>query len=210
MKLFCDFDGTLIDVSARHHGVYAEVTAEFGGRYLDQRVYWNLKRNGVGWADILIKSGLSGDVVEPYLKRFRDRIEQPRYLKLDRPIAGALETIDRLAKTYGCYLVSLRRRGDNLRSQLEWLGLAPYFIEILSGHSESDGVDVKIRLVRQALGDDGGVIVGDTETDIVTGRTLGLTTIAVSSGLRTRTLLDELRPDHVAGTIAELPSLLGL
>ncbi len=208
MKLFCDLDGTLLDVSVRHYKIYVEVTTDFGGKPLDKKAYWDLKRSKAKWPEILPASGLKAEVVDKYLDKFRDKIESPEYLKLDQPFPGVIEVIEELAGMYQCYLVSLRRNANSLRAELEWLGLAPYFTQVLMGHSESDGVDVKVPLIRSVLGTDIGVIIGDTEADILTGKKLGLTTIAVASGLRTRELLVELQPDHIIDTIADVPAIL--
>jgi phosphoglycolate phosphatase len=208
VKLFCDLDGTLIDVSVRHYKIYTEVTEQFNGKPLDKKTYWHLKRSKATWPELLPKSGLSADKVEEYLEEFRKKIEDPEYLRIDKLVPGALEAIGLLATKYECYLLSLRRKQENLRAQLGWLDLAPHFTKILSGHSESDGVDVKVPLIRQTLGDDKGVIIGDTEADIVTGKQLGLKTVAVLSGLRSRELLEVMQPDHLVASIAEAPTLL--
>jgi phosphoglycolate phosphatase len=208
MKFFCDFDGTLIDVSERHYRVYKEVTAACGGVALEKEVYWQLKRSKVSWPDILPKSGLSAGLLDDYLAQFREKIEDVTYLHIDTLYPGALEAVGQLAERGSCYLMSLRRNHDNLNAQLEWLGLAPYFTKILSGHSETDGLDVKVPLIRAELDGDTGVIIGDTETDIRTGQALDLMTVSVTSGLREEQFLTPLHPDHVIPTIAEAPRVL--
>ena len=67
------------------------------------------------------------------------------------------------------------------------------------------------QLVRARLTDGPVLIVGDRpETDIALGRRLGWGTVLVMSGVtETRAdVPDDLAPDHVLGSIAELPALL--
>ena len=56
--LVFDLDGTLLDVSARHHHVYSTVCRSLGGQPLDRAAYWHLKRRRTGWPEILAQSGL--------------------------------------------------------------------------------------------------------------------------------------------------------
>jgi phosphoglycolate phosphatase-like HAD superfamily hydrolase len=85
--------------------------------------------------------------------------------------------------------------------ELDYLGLTPHFAEILTGHSETDGYDVKIELIKEKLGNDEGLIIGDTEADIIAGKQLGLQTFAVTSGIRDRAFLEAIEPDHVLDSV---------
>lgn len=207
-QLFCDLDGTLLDVSTRHYKVYCELMEKYHGNALPFAEYWDLKRKKTRWPDLLPMSGVPAAKLDPFLQDFIPKIEDPAYLKLDKPFPGSLEALQALANTYDCNLVSLRRNEQNLLAELGWLGIRKYFQHILSGHSENDGYDVKIELIRQHLGPEGGVIVGDTEADIVTGKELGLTTVAVLSGIRDESFLRALEPDYLIPSIAEIGSVL--
>lgn len=208
MKIFFDLDGTLVDVSARHHKVYCDVVAKFSGNALNKDEYWNLKRNKASWEDILPLSKIGADLKDEFLEEFIKLIENKDYLKLDKLIPGALKTARYLYSANTCYLVSLRRNPENLEAEINWLGLRPYFHKVLSGHSETDGSDVKTLLIRNALAENTGTIIGDTEADVLTGKDLGLTTIAVTSGIRSQEFLEHLNPNYICSTIAELPGVL--
>jgi phosphoglycolate phosphatase len=210
MLVFCDLDGTLLDPAPRHYRVYSEVARALGGEPLPQPEYWDLKRSKAKWNVILPLSKLDASQEPEFLKLFIEKIEDPAYLDMDPLLPGA-EIALRYLEEKGAtvYLVSLRRQQERLRTQLERIGVAKYFTEILSGHSESDGVDVKSAIIAEQLqGSTDGVIIGDTEADIATGKKLGLRTIAVSSGLRNESLIRELHPDHVLPGIGDLPTVL--
>jgi phosphoglycolate phosphatase-like HAD superfamily hydrolase len=208
MQIFFDLDGTLIDVSERNYRVYKEVTALFRGTPLPKEKYWEFKRKKTKWPVLLPLSGLAADIEPVYLAEFIQKIEEPEYLKLDMLYLGALDAVDELARKNECYIVSLRRNHDNLLRQIEWLHLAPHFTMILSGHSEGDGYDVKTQLIKEELREKEGIIIGDTEADIIAGQTLGIVTVALTSGIRDAEFLTELKPDHIVAGIGDVVPLL--
>lgn len=221
LKVFSDLDGTLLDVSERNHQVYSVVTQQFGGTPMPKSQYWELKREKTKWPKLFeLSGGLLPDIQSDYLNAFIPLIEDQKYLKLDTPFPDALATMATLATRFGVenlYLVSLRRNATNLEEELKWLKLREHFGKVLSGHSENDGYDKKIELIKNELGDAEGVIIGDTEADIVTGKELGMTTIAVTSGIRSARFLESIktekfpegiRPDYTVehiGQVLDLP-----
>jgi phosphoglycolate phosphatase len=208
MKIFCDLDGTLIDIAPRHYRVYLETVGIFGGAALPQEQYWDLKRKKTKWPELLRLSRLEPSMEAQFLESFIQKIESIEYLKADQLFPGALETIERLSQQHQCYLVSLRRKYENLLAQLDWLKLSPHFTKVLSGHSESDGYDKKVELIQGELKGSRGAIIGDTEADIVTGKELGLMTLALTSGIRDEQFLVRLEPDYLLKGITEVADLI--
>lgn len=206
--VFFDLDGTLVDVAPRHYRVYTELMEKYNGVALPQAEYWDLKRKKLKWPELLPMSGVSVDQLRPFLEDFIKRIEDPSYLGRDKLFPGAAELLKDVSSRHRCYLVSLRRQPENLKQQIEALGVSQCFTGILSGHSETDGYDVKIRLITEAVGQSKGLMVGDTEADMVTAKKLGFTSVAVVSGLRHRQFLAELEPDYIFDSVADLRQLL--
>lgn len=208
MKIFCDLDGTLLDVAARHYQVYTEVVSLHNGKPLDQHTYWNAKRAKVAWRELLPQSGIDADNEKAFLDDFRIRIEEIEYLKNDRLFPDVQQTLELVSQNHQIFLVSLRRKPEHLRQQLKWLGIAKNFEEILSGHSEAEGYDVKIELIRKHMSSSSAVIIGDTEADVITGKELRLKTVAVSSGIRDEKFLAALKPDALIESFSQLPAIL--
>lgn len=210
MKIFCDLDGTIIDVSARHYRVYCEMVMEFDGTPINKSKYWNLKRNKIKWSELLPVSQIAPENESRFLQGFIKKIEHPDYLKLDTVFPGAMDAIEKLANYGECYLVTLRRNRENVLEEVAHLDLTKHFTGILTGHSESDGHDIKVSLIREKLERETGIIIGDTEADALAGQELGLKTIAVTSGIRSKEFLERLKPDLIVSNIIQVPELLGI
>jgi phosphoglycolate phosphatase len=208
MKLFFDLDGTLIDTSKRHYQVYSEVVQQFGGTPLDRDEYWEIMRFNIKWPTLLEMSELSEVVQAEFLQLFITKIESPDYLRLDTLFPSALSVLRLLADNHTCYLVSLRRNRTNLLEEIARLKLTNFFQAILSGHSEIDGYDKKIELISAYLSrEEKAAIIGDTEADIVTGKQLGMQTIAVTTGIRDKAFLMDLQPDYTLVNIVQLKKI---
>ena len=204
MNVYFDLDGTLIDITERHYLVYEDAVNHFGGDPLNQKEYWQLKRSKTSWRRILFYSNLESNIIEVFLEYFINKIERKSLLKKDTLFADSIEILNHVSKTSDCYLVSLRRDKKNLYEQLDWLGLAHIFKDIRTGHSENQGDDVKTMLIKpdNTLK---GIIIGDTEADIIAGKNLGLTTIGVLSGIRSEDFLKDLNPDLIIDSIKHFP-----
>jgi len=79
-----------------------------------------------------------------------------------------------------------------LLKQLDQLNLIQVFDDILSSGADiKPHWEIKYRLINEYLiGEENKnhTIIGDTETDILTGKKLGLTTVGVLTGIRGETL----------------------
>ncbi len=203
---FLDLDGPLLDVSTRHYRVYADLCAHLGGTPLAHAEFWSAKRSKTPDAEILRRSGLSDSVAE-YRASKLTRIEDPDYLRLDRLQAGAGDMLVRLAERYRVVLVTLRQRRDALQAELEALGIGRHFADVLSAPAgAAEGWEVKCALVRKAgiTPEPRDFFAGDTETDIIAGKALGVSTVAVCDGIRNESFLTALSPDWIIPTLSEL------
>lgn len=208
MNIFFDLDGTLLDVSNRHYSVYSKVTKAFNGKPLTQKQYWSMKKNKTTWPKILLLSKINGHKEEEYIRLFIKLIEDEDNLKTDKLFRDAIPVLTVLCSYYDCYLISLRRNPERLLKQLEWLNIDKYFKKILSGHSEYEGYDTKIKLLKSLPYKVGDIVVGDTEADVKSGQALGLVSVGVLSGIRSRDILEELSPDYLIDNISQLPDIL--
>ncbi len=206
IPLIFDLDGTLLDTSTRHFTVYETVTKQFNGTVLDKAAYWQQKRRNTPWPEILTASGIDPGQSQAFLTKFIALIEQIDMLKLDELFPFSLPCLERLS-AYELYLVSLRRNEANLLQQIEWLGLAPHFARVITGHTENEGFEMKKELIGR-LNEKNAVVIGDTEADIKAARLLGLRSIAVTSGIRDNGLLEQASPDRLVESVKAIDESL--
>ncbi|HVC42600.1 MAG TPA: HAD family hydrolase [Candidatus Saccharimonadales bacterium] len=207
--LVFDLDGTLLDVSARHHHVYSAVCESLGGQPLVRAAYWQLKRQRAGWPEILALSGLDGSQVTNFEAAFAELIELPDNLGFDVLFPDTIPVLTRLAATYRCALVSLRNSATALRAQLAVFALTPFFEAIEVAPAGSDPAFQKARLIRRTVpADDPAVVIGDTEADVAAANALGYLSIAVSSGIRDKDLLARDSPGYLVDDIGGVEEAL--
>ncbi len=207
--LVFDLDGTLLDVSARHHHVYSTVCTSLGGEPLSRDAYWHLKRQGTAWAEILAQSGLADGSVAAFEAKFVDLIELPDNLGFDVLFPDTIPVLTRLAATYRCTLVTLRSSPTALRAQLAVFALTPFFDSIENDPAGVDPAFQKARLIRRTVPDDDpGVVIGDTESDVAAANALGYLSIAVSSGIRDRDVLEREHPGYLVDDIGDVEDAL--
>lgn len=208
--LLCtDLDGPIINCEERYHRVYCDCVREFGGNALEQPKYWSLKRQRVKEADILRLSGVDESGLEPCNALRIARIEQKEYLAVDTLQKDILAILAGLRPLFsGLFCITLRKNETALREQLRSLGIDRCFDAVLTGYNETEpGWKIKADLLRRHIGMtariDGGWFVGDTETDLLAGRALGLQTAAMINGIRTEEYLRSRTPDLVVASLQE-------
>lgn len=203
MQIFFDLDGTIVDISNRHYFVYKTVVTQFCGSVLEKSKYWELKRSGEEWSQILLFSNVSKHDEAAFLAEFTMHIEAPELLATDTLFPGSVAVLQELRECHELILVSLRRNSSNLNVQLDNLGISNYFSHILSGHSDTKkGVlSKKAAVINASLQVVGGVVIGDTEADVAAARQLGVPSIGITTGIRSRKYLELLNPDYVVDNL---------
>ncbi len=207
MKLFFDFDGTIIDVSEKYYKVYCHCLDK-NTKPVSKDEYWKLKQERTPEKDILEKFHPEVDIDE-YIKRRLLLIERPDYLAYDEMITNVHRALIRLSRGHELYLVTLRQCHKNLVEEFERFRLQPLFVKVFSCPPSSTPWKDKAQLIK-AVVDPSSWIIGDTEADIKGGQLLNITTCAVLSGIRTSQFLRSLQPDYMIKTISELVELICL
>jgi phosphoglycolate phosphatase len=209
MTFFLDLDGPLLDVSERYFRVHVDILSRFGVKYADKPTFWNCKRDRRGLSSLLAESGVSLDE-DAYSRFWLETIESDEYLVYDRILDGVGALLEDLGRDHSLVLVTLRRRGGAVQDQIRKLGLRRFFSVVLTAPpTPQDSWRVKRSLIESSgLVNASSWVVGDTEVDVLAGKSLGLTTVAVLSGIRNERCLRQLAPDFILSSITELPKLL--
>lgn len=210
VKILIDLDGPLLDVSSRHHCVYAEIVREGGGRPLSRQAYWRLKRARTPLPEVLRRSRCRMPASR-YEERWLSLIERPRHLESDRLVPGAAGALNGLAGKVELHLVTLRRDRRALLGQLARFGVDRQCASVVSGPNRSGRWDAKRDLIIKAgllRGGSPALIVGDTEGDILSGKCLGIPTCAVLNGVRNRRLIAAMEPEYTVRDIRGVPRII--
>lgn len=205
--LYFDLDGTLVDIRKRHYAAYADTMRELDLTPLSEQAYWDGRRNGASNADLI--GNVDAECHGRFTEKWLERVESPSYVRLDTLIPGARATLAALRESYELVLVTMRQDRESLLEQLDELSLRKFFSAVYSrdGSEEPRSKSKLIRLFNDSVGDDAAVI-GDSEADVEAARDLGIESVCVTSGVRSRRYLDELDPDEVVSTIVQLPGIL--
>jgi phosphoglycolate phosphatase len=208
--IFFDLDGTLLDTSERHYRVYKDILDFYGlPNTLSKEEFWNQKRNSIKTVELLPITS-SEKLIQKFIGEWLKRIEDKRYLKYDNLLPESLDVLSVLKNRTDLTLVTLRNNKKNLFWELNNFGVTNYFKEILVGSSFE--VKNKIPLIKDYIERNSKsynfIIVGDTEADVSSGKELGMLTVAVNYGIRSKEFLTKLKPDFCLDNLSELPEIL--
>jgi len=209
-NIYLDFDGTIIDSSARLYEVYKSIMSEFGYPYLAKQEYWDLKKERQPYAVILGKTQAQ-ELASEYMKRFLTRIESMDFLKFDRLLEGAWQTLSALKKEHRLLLVTLRRSKHNLYRELKELKIFDFFAGIFDDFREGpNSWEIAASSVKNdaQFNKENSIIVGDTEDTVLAARDLEIPGFVVLSGIRSKSFLEKFNPDYILTDINALPGCI--
>jgi phosphoglycolate phosphatase-like HAD superfamily hydrolase len=209
-NIYFDFDGTIVDSSVRLYEVYKSIMTEFGYPYLTKDEYWGLKRERQPY-EVILSQTAPGELTSKYMERFLERVESMEFIKFDRLINGALQTLSTLKKDNRLVLVTLRRCRDNLYQELKILGIFNFFEDIFANFREgANSWELAAAAIKNDLkfNKDNSFIVGDTEDTALAGQALGIKSFLVSSGIRSENFLEKYNSSYILKDINELPFYL--
>ena len=216
--LFCDFDGPIVNVAHRYYHTYrlglrtlVSSSAEDRGQSLaltplSQAEFWDMKQNRVCDRTIASQSGIPDDQIDTYLQQVCRIVNHPHLLRWDRLQVGADAALD-LIKRSGLRLVLVTlRHPRQVQSFLQAHDLSQHIDQIFGamdpGAAHANRAEQKVALLNQAIDAQRELgfqvhdawMVGDTEADIIAGQTAGLSTMALTCGVRSRVYLEQFEP----------------
>jgi phosphoglycolate phosphatase len=216
IQVFCDLDGPLIDVSRRYYRTYqlaiAEVQAHVQERSLSltplsSSQFWQMKQERMPDADIAFCSGLRHEQIELFLAKVLDIVNQPTLLQEDCVQSGVFQSLQ-LLKRLGASLsvVTLRCQAQAVQL-LKQFQLDSFFDKICGAQDRLSAyqnyTEGKQALLRGLMAEmtpsahSQQWMIGDTEADVQAGQALGLSTVALTCGMRSRQYLQRLEPTTV-------------
>lgn len=214
LTLFCDLDGPLIDVSQRYYQTYQDALSQVQAQYrvqsltpLSMQQFWAMKQSRTPDVEIALRSGLQGQQTDAFLQRVRAIVNHPRGLQQDRVQPGVREALARLHR-WGVRLavVTLRSQAQAVRI-LQQHDLAPWFTCIRGAQDNFAAYDNytahKQALLAEVMANPEFTnctetwMIGDTEADVQSAKALGLSSIALTCGMRSHSYLQQLQPTRI-------------
>lgn len=187
-----DFDGTLLDSSARHTILLRDVCEELKTPLTETQYnsYLAYKRDGYSTKKYLIQICKMPELMaEKCAELWRERIEWWSYLKCDAVYSDSRETLKNLSKEFDLYLLSARKNEEFLYQQLREVELVTFFQKIYcvspAGAGERKGEVA--RAVENVT-----CVVGDTEVDHAAAVHAGCAFYALNRGFRSKKFWDAL------------------
>lgn len=222
LRLITDFDGPIIDVSQRYYEVYKyclDCT-----RYPDQEVkelskdeFWQLKRSRIPEQKIGMLSGLDEAQAQKFSQLRRETVHTPPYFKYDCLADGAVAALEKVQHAGVDLAVMTMRRVRELEYAFEQHNLGRFFPKdrcfcLANDYKKTRDIEDKPLLMERALAElpaaDDTWMVGDTEADIITAKNHGVKVMAVLSGIRDRTQLQQYEPDLIVKDLSEAVDLV--
>lgn len=226
VTLLCDFDGPIVDVSDRYYSTYQLGLAHTQAIYqqegitlpiqiLNKKQFWQIKQDHTPDAEIALRSGLQSDQIPLFLERVRQIVNQPALLQKDQLQPGVRWALALLhSQKIRLAVVTLRCQAQVVRI-LQDYRLAHLFTLIRGMPDEQaayqNHTELKKQLLAEVLAEEpfqstsqrpGYVwIVGDTEADVLAGQAVGISTIAVTCGIRSASYLNQLKPTRLSSDL---------
>lgn len=180
--VYVDFDGTIVDVMKRYHGVLAEYLAEAGvENNLEYSKYISLKR--VGYKDHEIAKKCCGSEIQisEYVLYKREQLEKKRWLRLDRLIGEPIKAYNQLkARDYDVKLLTQRNSESNLLEEIEWLQIVHAFDGIIVVKPQKG--NAKLEYLKEVICRE-DILVGDGPLEMECAKLLGVRGYFVRTGL---------------------------
>ncbi|MCS4100843.1 HAD family hydrolase [Salinibacter ruber] len=206
-----DLDGTILDTSARHYRAYVDsIEAVLDEGPLDlpsHEDFWASKRDGKRTVDTLPDS-FPEEKRNRFESQWIERIEQRQYLELDQFVEGVTPVLESIEQRANRLLLVTHRSNETTAAwQLDEFGIADHFDKMYIVPHNAETKQERLRSEEGTFGPK-DVMIGDSEADIRTAHDLGIVSIAVTSGVRSRELLEQEDPTHVLAVLTEATKLL--
>lgn len=207
--IFIDLDGTILNVYDRVYQLYKDILKKYNKKFLYKKRYIALKRKKIKIEKILEMTN-SSDIISKFKKEWKKNIESYNYLELDKIHLSNRKTLIALKNMYRLVLITLRNHPKRLFWELKNKKIDNIFEEVIVVPNKYclNKWELKFRAIKKYKNfSKECIIVGDTETDILAGKNLGIKTIAVGEGMRDSSLLKKYKPDFLIKNIADFKKI---
>jgi phosphoglycolate phosphatase len=201
--IILDLDGTLLDCRERLYTLFSELVP---GCTLTAHEYWELKRKK-NTHDVILKNlfGWSDERIQEFEVSWLNKIENKKYLNLDKPVENATNFLKQVSLLYHTVLLTSRQLPENVFWQLNKLKWSKYFNEVqVSAGRKKVNILKRMNLAQYNT----VYMVGDTGEDIQAAQTVGAIAVAVINGFRDEQVLKTYSPDLLLPSIVDFLKIM--
>jgi phosphoglycolate phosphatase-like HAD superfamily hydrolase len=215
-QIVLDFDGVIADGTNRAYiDAYIDAIRAVGAVFSDQEIEAGIVRH---WGEsprreLAAVLSESHPGLDAALEHYLTHIDQ-RLLACARPLPGAQEAVNVLAKSYSLYIISGMGAAP-LHQILQGFALHDCFKAVISTsdsdlpeHQKATGHHLRQLCQTEGLEVAKTLCVGDAKSDIAMARSCGIPVAVVLSGALERETALELGVQWVVPTLAALPQFL--
>jgi len=208
--ILLDLDGTIVDSTKAYLEAAKAAYAAIGRKTVDAKIAMEVPRRLEQNLSInnIIKVGDAQKFLDAYLNAYYQVIS----LKA-KPMPSVSETLKKLSQKTKLALITMRYvPKEKVIKELQKFGLAEYFqvvITALDTQYPKPSPEALIRCAKRlGIQVNECAVVGDSVADTRAGKTAGMKTIAVLSGIFSKEELEKEKPDLILKSISELPDFL--
>lgn len=222
--LLFDIDGTLLSMGGSAREAFTQALSEAAGReVVSDGTSFVGKTDPQIARELLTRHGVDGAALEPaialtvrlYLRYFERDLPKARGARL---LPGVAALLDELAHRPGCHVALLTGNVEaGARLKLGHFGITDRFDFGMSafGSDDPDRYRLPAVALRRASARLGRpvegrqlVIIGDSEHDVLCGRSVGATSVAVATGWTSAEVLRRHGPDHLLADFTDTGAVL--
>lgn len=198
-----DFDGTLVNCKTRQVEVLQSILrrGDINLHEFNTDEWWKYKTNGLNTFNALIEMQTKPETAEYISLCWKNLIENPEWLDLDRLFDGVIPLLKKLKKSEkNIYIITARKSEYFFLNQIKKLCIDQYikdFFVVNPGES----IEQKRKVLEQIKP---SFFIGDTENDFYSATKAGIEFIAVSSGQRSKKFLTMKGIDFIINHISEI------
>ena len=219
--VFCDFDGPIVDVSERYYRTYRDGLTAIEQQYLHEsgiqlqlqplskQRFWDMKQNRVADIEIATRSGLPEDLFPAFMQQVERIVNHPSLLRWDSIQPTARAAMEHVKQCGFRFVLVTLRHPRQVENFLQAQGIAHLVDEVYGAAdvnaAHANRVEQKCELLERAIAQQKALghfthdswMIGDTEADVIAGQTFGLSTAALSCGVRSENYLQHLSPSQI-------------
>jgi HAD superfamily hydrolase (TIGR01509 family) len=208
--ILLDLDGTVVDAREAYLEAVKTAFKTIGQMIVDVKIVTEIPKRIE--QNLPIDDLLEGMDVQRFLDVYLKAYSQATSTKT-KPMPQISETLEKLSEKAKLALITMRYvPKETVTKELERFGLAKYFQHIITAldtHNPKPSPEALVKSAKQLdIEMCECIVVGDSVADVKAGKTAGIKTVAVLSGIFSREELEREKPDLILESVNQLPDFV--